>query len=71
MESLLFRNDQLTKRIGVLQQDLTTSAKKGKLKTNEIPSSNDIGLFNEELQKKIIENAQLLSTVGIQKCLYN
>lgn len=65
MESLLFRNDQLTKRIAFLQQELQTSSnvKKGKLKSSDISSNNDVGVFNEELQKKITENAELLSTV--------
>lgn len=66
MESLLFRNEQLTKRIGVLQQELqmSTNTKKGKVKPNELGSSNDVGLFNEEFQKKIMENAQLLTSVS-------
>lgn len=66
MESLLFRNEQLTKRIGVLQQELQMSVhvKKGKNKPNEVASNNDTSFFNEEFQKKIFENAQLLTSVS-------
>lgn len=66
MESLLFRNEQLTKRIAVLQQELqmSSSVKKGKNKTNDISLNSDNSLFNEEFQKKIIENAQLLTLVS-------
>lgn len=66
MESLLFRNEQLTKRIAVLQQELQISnnTKKGKNKPNEIASNIDTSLFNEEFQKKILENAQLSSSVS-------
>lgn len=66
MESLTFRNEQLTKRISVLQQELQQSShgKKSKAKAADtIPLNTDISLLNEELQKKIIENAQLCSTV--------
>lgn len=65
MESLLFRNEQLTKRIAVLQQELqlNSNVKKGKTKSNDISFNSDGSLFNEEFQKKIIENAQLLTLV--------
>ncbi|XP_023019485.2 uncharacterized protein [Leptinotarsa decemlineata] len=66
MESLNFRNEQLTKRIMVLQQELqnTVQGKKSKHKVTEIPPSIDSSLLNEELQKKILENAQLLNSVS-------
>lgn len=75
MESLLFRNEQLTKRISVLQQELqmNNTVKKGKHKPNEVVLNND-SLFNEELQKKILENAQLLNLVCVKqylKCFHN
>lgn len=65
MESLTFRNEQLTKRIAVLQQDLqiNNSIKKGKSKNNEMFSHSDLGILNEELQKKILENAHLYNLV--------
>lgn len=66
MESLTFRNEQLAKRISVLQQELhqtSSGIKKGKTKTteNSVPSS--LTVLDEELHKKILENAQLVSTV--------
>lgn len=66
MESLMFRNEQLTKRIAVLQSDLQNINKKGKNKNDSIPftlpPSNSI--LDEELQKKIFENAQLVSRLA-------
>lgn len=66
MESLTFRNEQLTKRISVLQQELQVNshAKKGKNKSNENIIQSDTTVLNEELQKKILENAQLASSVN-------
>lgn len=66
MESLTFRNEQLTKRISVLQQELQVNshAKKGKNK-NETIIQSDTSVLDEELQKKILENAQLVSSVFI------
>lgn len=67
IESLVFRNEQLTKRIMVLQQDLQSNAstKKNKNKQTEISSYNEVvDVVNEELQKKIVENAQLFNTVS-------
>lgn len=66
IESLVFRNEQLTKRIMVLQQDLqnNTNAKKNKNKLTETSSYNEMDVVNEELQKKIMENAQLFNTVS-------
>ncbi|KAL1487976.1 hypothetical protein ABEB36_015356 [Hypothenemus hampei] len=67
MESLIFRNEQLTKRISVLQQELQVNShsKKGKQKLRETNSNNhDYGILDEEFQKKILENAQLLSSIS-------
>ncbi|KAK9875353.1 hypothetical protein WA026_007751 [Henosepilachna vigintioctopunctata] len=65
MDSLLFRNEQLSKRISVLQQELQSSNKKGKQKTNNVSyPPPDMTVVDEELQKKIIENAQLLSSMS-------
>ncbi|CAG9837130.1 unnamed protein product [Diabrotica balteata] len=66
IESLTFRNDQLTKRIVVLQQELQTSnsGKKNKNKTTESIPNVDISVLNDELQKKILENAQLFNSIA-------
>nr|CAI5824598.1 unnamed protein product [Callosobruchus analis] len=66
MESLTFRNDQLTKRISVLQQELhdSNSVKKGKNKSVEVSQNVDISILNEELQKKILENAHLYNVIA-------
>ncbi|XP_076764894.1 uncharacterized protein LOC143431827 [Xylocopa sonorina] len=70
LDSLSFRNQQLTKRITVLQDELDKSqnkSKKGKSKPSEsnsqvLASPNHI--LDEEFQKKIVENAQLLSQIS-------
>ncbi|XP_011636762.1 ankyrin repeat domain-containing protein 18A isoform X2 [Pogonomyrmex barbatus] len=72
IDSLTFRNQQLTKRITVLQEELDKAQnkpKKGKGKgpenNSQIPASlppNNI--LDEEFQKKIVENAQLLSQIS-------
>lgn len=65
MESLTFRNEQLAKRISVLQQELQVDSygKKGKGKVSEAVKLSDTSVLDEELQKKILENAQLVSSV--------
>jgi protein phosphatase 1 regulatory subunit 21 len=67
MESVTFRNEQLTKRISVLQQELQVNShvKKGKNKSTENILQSDTSVLDEELQKKILENAQLVSSVSI------
>lgn len=70
IDSLTFRNQQLTKRITVLQEELDKAqnkSRKGKGKPSDnntqVPvSSNHI--LDEEFQKKIVENAQLLSQIA-------
>lgn len=76
IDSLTFRNQQLTKRITVLQEELDKAQnkpKRGKGRTSEnnsqIPAAlpppplpNNI--LDEEFQKKIVENAQLLSQIS-------
>lgn len=66
MESLTFRNEQLAKRISVLQQELQSSInnKKGKTKNPENNVQTNLTLLDEELHKKILENAELVSTVS-------
>lgn len=65
MDSLTFRNGQLTKRIEVLQQELQSNSRGKKMKSKfyEHPTTSDFSVVDEELHKKIIENAQLVSTV--------
>lgn len=64
IESLTFRNDQLTKRIVVLQHELqNNNGKKNKNKVVETFPNVDISVLNDELQKKILENAQLFNTI--------
>ncbi|XP_014218456.1 myosin heavy chain, clone 203 [Copidosoma floridanum] len=71
LDSLTFRNQQLTKRVTVLQEDLDkiqNKTKKGKSKTadnkTQPPPPPPNHILDEEFQKKIIENAQLLSQIS-------
>ncbi|XP_012216663.1 putative leucine-rich repeat-containing protein DDB_G0290503 isoform X2 [Linepithema humile] len=71
IDSLTFRNQQLTKRITVLQEELDKAQnkpKKGKSKVQEnnsqIPALPPNNILDEEFQKKIVENAQLLSQIS-------
>uniref|UniRef100_A0A3Q3B0J9 Protein phosphatase 1 regulatory subunit 21 n=1 Tax=Kryptolebias marmoratus TaxID=37003 RepID=A0A3Q3B0J9_KRYMA len=65
MDSLSFRNQQLAKRVELLQEELAASEAKGKKGKNKGDSpSQHHGLqtqsvFNEDLQKKIEENERL------------
>ncbi|CAH0400349.1 unnamed protein product [Chilo suppressalis] len=75
IDSLTFRNQQLTRRVSVLQEELEALQlkfnKKSKSKGDDkqvgaasnIPPL-DSGLLQEELQKKIIENAQFASQLS-------
>lgn len=68
MESLTFRNEQLRKRVLILQQELqnvNTPSKKGKTKNSvtDSPNHSNYSIIDEELQKRILENAQLASQV--------
>ncbi|MED6251659.1 hypothetical protein ATANTOWER_001027, partial [Ataeniobius toweri] len=64
MDSLSFRNQQLAKRVELLQEELAASevrSKKGKGK-GDSPSQQGLqtqSIFNEDLQKKIEENERL------------
>uniref|UniRef100_A0A8C5BD75 Protein phosphatase 1 regulatory subunit 21 n=1 Tax=Gadus morhua TaxID=8049 RepID=A0A8C5BD75_GADMO len=64
MDSLSFRNQQLAKRVELLQEELVTSeakSKKGKSK-GDSPSQQGLqtqSVFDEDLQKKIQENERL------------
>ncbi|KAJ0173793.1 hypothetical protein K1T71_010942 [Dendrolimus kikuchii] len=74
IDSLTFRNQQLTRRVSVLQDELDALqfklTKKSKSKTDDKqatpsnPAALDSGLLQEELQKKIIENAQYASQLS-------
>ncbi|XP_026315000.1 protein phosphatase 1 regulatory subunit 21 isoform X2 [Hyposmocoma kahamanoa] len=74
IDSLTFRNQQLTRRVSVLQDELESFqlklTKKSKSKTDDKqPSTSntaplDSGLLQEELQKKILENAQYASQLA-------
>ncbi|KPJ01488.1 KLRAQ motif-containing protein 1 [Papilio xuthus] len=74
IDSLTFRNQQLTRRVSVLQDELdalqnklskkTKSKSDEKQSTSSVPAPLDPGLLQEELQKKIIENAQLASQLS-------
>ncbi|XP_049704796.1 protein phosphatase 1 regulatory subunit 21 isoform X2 [Helicoverpa armigera] len=74
IDSLTFRNQQLTRRVSVLQDELDALqlklTKKSKSKGDDKqPAASsaaalDAGLLQEELQKKIIENAQFASQLS-------
>ncbi|CAF4798309.1 unnamed protein product [Pieris macdunnoughi] len=73
IDSLSFRNQQLTRRVSVLQDEIEqkpskttkkTKSKDDKVVNNSSPAHLDAGLFQEELQKKIIENAQYASQLS-------
>ncbi|NWI15283.1 PPR21 phosphatase, partial [Crypturellus soui] len=64
MDSLTFRNQQLAKRVELLQDELTLSETKGKKSKKSGESSSQLSqeqksVFNEDLQKKIEENERL------------
>lgn len=64
MDSLNFRNQQLAKRVELLQEELATSETKGKKSKNKGDSPSQQGMqtqnvFDEDLQKKIEENERL------------
>uniref|UniRef100_A0A3B3B5L2 Protein phosphatase 1 regulatory subunit 21 n=1 Tax=Oryzias melastigma TaxID=30732 RepID=A0A3B3B5L2_ORYME len=56
MDSLSFRNQQLAKRVELLQEELTASETKGKKGKHGLQTQS---VFNEDLQKKIEENERL------------
>ncbi|KAK5882261.1 hypothetical protein CesoFtcFv8_020865 [Champsocephalus esox] len=64
MDSLSFRNQQLAKRVELLQEELAVSEAKGKKGKSKADSPSQHGLetqcvFDEDLQKKIEENERL------------
>lgn len=71
IDSLTFRNQQLTKRITVLQEELDKAQNKSKKSKSKVPENNSQispvppnNILDEEFQKKIVENAQLLSQIS-------
>uniref|UniRef100_W5LMG4 Protein phosphatase 1 regulatory subunit 21 n=1 Tax=Astyanax mexicanus TaxID=7994 RepID=W5LMG4_ASTMX len=64
MDSLSFRNQQLAKRVELLQEELLASEAKGKKTKNKVDSPSQSSyqtqsVFDEDLQKKIQENERL------------
>ncbi|NXA82413.1 PPR21 phosphatase, partial [Thryothorus ludovicianus] len=64
MDSLTFRNQQLAKRVELLQDELALSETRGKKNKKSVESSSQLSqeqksVFNEDLQKKIEENERL------------
>ncbi|CAN9499879.1 unnamed protein product [Ophioblennius macclurei] len=64
MDSLSFRNQQLAKRVELLQEELAASEARGKKGKNKGDSPSQHGIqtqnvFDEDLQKKIEENERL------------
>ncbi|XP_054050661.1 protein phosphatase 1 regulatory subunit 21 isoform X2 [Rissa tridactyla] len=64
MDSLTFRNQQLAKRVELLQDELALSEARGKKNKKSAESSCQLSqeqksVFNEDLQKKIEENERL------------
>nr|XP_013805321.1 PREDICTED: protein phosphatase 1 regulatory subunit 21 [Apteryx mantelli mantelli] len=64
MDSLTFRNQQLAKRVELLQDELALSESRGKKNKKSGESSSQLSqeqksVFNEDLQKKIEENERL------------
>ncbi|KAL4238560.1 hypothetical protein ACF0H5_003267 [Mactra antiquata] len=74
VDSLTFRNQQLSTRCSVLQDELECLESKKKNKNKESPShhvpSTTPGIFNEELQNKIEENARLHKQVNDSEIEY-
>ncbi|KAM4903015.1 protein phosphatase 1 regulatory subunit 21 isoform 3-T3 [Sylvia borin] len=64
MDSLTFRNQQLAKRVELLQDELALNEARGKKNKKSVESSSQLSqeqksVFNEDLQKKIEENERL------------
>uniref|UniRef100_A0A674PQA5 Protein phosphatase 1 regulatory subunit 21 n=1 Tax=Takifugu rubripes TaxID=31033 RepID=A0A674PQA5_TAKRU len=62
MDSLSFRNQQLAKRVELLQEELAVCEAKGKKGKGDSPSQHALetkNVFDEDLQKKIEENERL------------
>lgn len=68
MDSLTFRNQQLAKRVELLQEELSVMEAKGKKTKKHVESAQmsqeQKNVFDEDLQKKIEENERLHIQVG-------
>jgi len=70
LDSVNFRNKQLEHRVQVIQDDLQKSSKGGNSKSSKMRDNQVTGngqmeqVIVEELQKRIMENAQLASTIS-------
>lgn len=70
LDSVNFRNKQLEHRVQVIQDDLQKfskggSSKSSKMRDNQMAGNGQMDpIIVEELQKRIMENAQLASTVN-------
>lgn len=76
LDSVNFRNKQLEHRVQVIQDDLQKSSKGGSSKSSKMRDNQVMGngqmeqVIVEELQKRIMENAQLASTVNYAKYFF-
>lgn len=77
LDSVNFRNKQLEHRVQVIQDDLQkasrgSSNKSNKLRDNQVTGNGQMDpIIVEELQKRIMENAQLASNVMLTELLVN
>lgn len=78
LDSVNFRNKQLEHRVQVIQDDLQKNSRSGnsksKVRDNQVTGNGQIDpIIMEDYQKRIIENAQLASTVIYDEntCLCN
>lgn len=77
LDSVNFRNKQLEHRVQVIQDDLQkasrgSSNKSSKLRDNQVTGNGQMDpIIVEELQKRIMENAQLASNVMLTELLVN
>ena len=74
LDSVSFRNKQLEHRVQVIQEDLQQNSRggnsKSKVRDNQVIGNGQIdSIIMEDYQKRIIENAQLASTVISSKIL--
>lgn len=75
LDSVNFRNKQLEHRVQVIQEDLQKSSKggsskSGKLRDNQVTGNGQMDpIIVEELHKRIMENAQMVSAVRKVKVL--
>jgi hypothetical protein len=77
LDSVNFRNKQLEHRVQVIQDDLQktskgSGSKANKLRDNQVTGNGQMDpIIVEELQKRIMENAQLASSVSLMTFMKN